>query len=153
MLGGTPDALPGAPAVLKAAEDPDAKVRYQAMRAVGRMAAATGDKETTPAIGDKEATAALEKGLQDADKKVRAAAAESLAADVPSVKSNVTKLIALLKHKEPEVRVQAAKAIGGWARRASRRFPTSSTRCAGTTASCARPASWPSSPSMRPRKS
>jgi HEAT repeat protein len=103
VLGGVPEAAPGAPAVLKAADDPDAKVRFQAMRAVGRM---------VEVIGDKDATTVLEKGVQDPDKKVQAAAAESLAADVPTVKNSVPRLTALLKQKEPEVRIQAAKAIG-----------------------------------------
>jgi HEAT repeat protein len=80
------------------------RVRVQAMRALGRMAAGE-------AVADKAATTALEKGLLDTDKKVREAAAESLTAGVPSVKTNLPKLQSLLKNPQPEVRAQAAKAV------------------------------------------
>jgi S1-C subfamily serine protease len=100
LLGGNSTAGPG---VLKAVDDPDASVRLQAVRAVGRMA-------VSDIMAEKDATAALEKGLADADRKVRGAAAESLA-DLPSYKTNLAKLTALLKHKEPEVSVQGVKAI------------------------------------------
>src|SRR5262249_49318221 len=104
LLGGTPAAAQAAPSVLKAADDGDARVRSQAVRALGRMAGAE-------AVADKDATAALEKGLHDGDKKVRGAAAESLAVDVPSVKNNLAKLTALLKNPQPEVRAQGAKGV------------------------------------------
>ncbi len=104
LLGGTADAAQAAPAVLRKVDDPDAKVRLQAMRALGRMAG--GD-----AVVDKDALTGLEKGLQDADKSVRGAAAESLATSVPSVRANLPKLTALLKNPQPEVRTEGAKAI------------------------------------------
>jgi HEAT repeat protein len=103
VLGGEEKAAPAAPNVLKAALDQDAKVRYQAMRALGKMVNAVGDKDTR---------SALEKGMQDSDVKVRGAAAEALALDVPSVKGDVPKLVELLKNKQPEVAAPAAKALG-----------------------------------------
>lgn len=92
-----------APLVLQATEESDAKVRQQAMRALGKMVTAAGERE---------ARAAMEKGLQDSDKGVRSAAAEALTTSIPQVANDVPKLQELLKHKEVEVRVQAAKALG-----------------------------------------
>jgi HEAT repeat protein/S1-C subfamily serine protease len=99
-LGHEKQAAPAATAVLKAAGDPDVGVRRQALRTIGSMAGA---------IGEKEARAALEKGLEDRDGRVRSAAAEAL---ITAVKSDVPKLLELLKHKEAGVRFQAAQALG-----------------------------------------
>jgi len=102
VLGAEPKAAPAAPNVVKAAQDPNARVRQSAMRAVGRMVVVIGEKDAQPV---------LEKGLQDSDKKVRAAAAESLTIYVTAVKNDVAKLRELLKHKEPEVSATAARAV------------------------------------------
>jgi HEAT repeat protein/S1-C subfamily serine protease/DNA-directed RNA polymerase subunit RPC12/RpoP len=103
VLGGDEKAAPAAANVLKATSDPDAHVRIQAMRATGKM---------VKAIGEKDARFALEKGMQDSDPKVCAAAAEALVLDVPSVKNDVPKLVELLKNKKPEIAMPAAKALG-----------------------------------------
>jgi HEAT repeat protein len=50
--------------------------------------------------------------LQDADKRVRRASAEAITTDLASMKNDVPKLVALLKHKEPEVSAAAAAALG-----------------------------------------
>ncbi len=102
VLGGEPEARPATRAVLRAAGDPDARVRQQAMRAVGTMAAA---------IGDQPARRALEKGLRDRDKRVRAAAAAAVTAEA-SMRTDVARLRELLADKEPEVRAAAALALG-----------------------------------------
>jgi predicted Zn finger-like uncharacterized protein len=103
VLGGEDKAASAAPNVVKLAQDTtDPRIRVAAMRAVGRMAAV---------IGDKEALGVLDKGLQDSDKRVRAAAAEMLTTAVPSVFNNVAKLQELLRHKEPEISAPAALAV------------------------------------------
>jgi HEAT repeat protein/S1-C subfamily serine protease len=99
LHGGNADAAAEA---LRASSDADARVRQQALRAVGRMAD----------VAEKDARGALEKGLNDADRRVRSAAAEGLTANVPGVAKDVKQLTLLLKHKEPEVRAAAAMAVG-----------------------------------------
>jgi HEAT repeat protein len=103
VLGGDEKAAPAAASVMKATTDPDPKIRTQAMRATGKM---------VKAIGEKDARFALEKGMQDSDQKVCAAAAEALVLEVPSVKNDVPKLVELLKNKKPEIAMPAAKALG-----------------------------------------
>jgi HEAT repeat protein len=102
LLGASDDA---AAPVLAATTDGQVRVRQQAMRALGKLA-------QVGAVPDKDAGPALERGLQDADKKVRGAAAEAITTDLPSVKGDVPKLVALLKNKQPEVSAPAATALG-----------------------------------------
>jgi predicted Zn finger-like uncharacterized protein len=103
ILGSTPQAAAAGPDVLRLTEDPNIQVRMQAMRALGKLVAAAGAKD---------ARAALEKGIQDPDKRVRVAAAESLTTGVPQVAKDPAKLVELLKHKYIEVRIPAAYALG-----------------------------------------
>jgi predicted Zn finger-like uncharacterized protein len=102
LLGGSEDAV--AP-VLKATEDQDAKVRQQAMRALGKLA-------QTGTLPEKGARPPLDKGLRDADRRVRRSAAEAITTDLASVKADVPNLRELLKNKEPEVGAAAAAALG-----------------------------------------
>jgi HEAT repeat protein/S1-C subfamily serine protease len=101
-LGQSPEAEPAKDNVLKLTEDPNSKVRQRAMFAVGSMA---------QVVGDKKAREALEKGLKDSDKRVRAAAALAVTTNT-SMKNEVDKLKELLNGKEPEVRAPAALALG-----------------------------------------
>jgi HEAT repeat protein len=110
VLGDQPQATPAAANVVKLAQDSDARIRREALRAVGKMASAVPPAQ--PAVSPKDAQVVLEKALQDSDPKVRGAAAEALTMHVPAVRGDVTKLVELLKGKEPEVRAPAARALG-----------------------------------------
>jgi HEAT repeat protein len=95
------DARPAVPALLEALKDKDPALRQNAARALGTAGGDARD-QVQPAL-----TAALNDGEAD----VRAAAAEGLAA-LPLTGADTAAMTELLKHKDAEVRGQAAHALG-----------------------------------------
>jgi HEAT repeat protein/S1-C subfamily serine protease/DNA-directed RNA polymerase subunit RPC12/RpoP len=95
------DARPAAPDLLEALKEADAdtNVRQAAARALGKIDAR------------EQAQPGLQAALDDADKEVRVAAGEALAALCLASGGNVPGLLGMLKHKDGEVRAHAARAL------------------------------------------
>ncbi len=98
MGAGAREALP---AVLKLLDGPDARTRAKAVRTAGRIGAQDRQR-----LSD-----AVDKALKDADKSVRLAAGETLAADLPLGGADVARLQALLTHADLELRGSAARGL------------------------------------------
>jgi len=102
-LSGTPEAEAAADDVLKATSDANAKVREKAFRVLGKM---------VPTVGEAKAVAALSRGMQDGNKRVRLVAAIGLTMGAATVRNDVGKLREMLNRTEPELRAPAALALG-----------------------------------------
>lgn len=109
-----PDALSAGPALIESLKDTEPVVRQNAARSLGRI----GFDDRTKLVAE------LTPLLEDENKAVRVAAAESLTSGSSLGASDVAFIEKLLKHRDMEVRLCAARGLGKLGLQAKGAIPT-----------------------------